>query len=111
MQSGNDVFLGGVVRSLAEIDYALSPVGTFIERGGSPVIENERHRVFGVNILPRLSATMRTSDMANGVFGQRVNTHSLRTGWATSLYTHGAPFDVGQRMGKVEVVNLPIFTE
>ena len=37
---------------------------------------------------------------ANGVFDQRIDTHSLRGGGATALYTQGVPLGVIQRWGR-----------
>ena len=61
---------------------------------------NEKGNVFGVNLRARVSATMKTAALANGVFDNRIDTHSLRAGGATALYTQGVPSDVIQRWGR-----------
>ena len=45
---------------------------------------------------------MKTAALANGVFDARIDTHSLRAGGATALYTKGVPLDVIQRWGRWE---------
>ena len=43
---------------------------------------------------------MKMDALANGVFGQRIDTHSLRAGGAAALYTQGVPLDAIQRRGR-----------
>ena len=100
-QSKTDVFRDGVVRSLVEVDSVLCPVKTFLEwKEMSYDTNNEKGNVFGINLRARVSAVMKTAALANGVFGQRIDTHSLRAGGATALYTQGVPLDVIQRWGR-----------
>ena len=58
---------------------------------------NEKANVFGVNLRARVSSAMKMAAMDNGVFDDRIDTHSLRAGGETALYTQGVPLDVTQR--------------
>lgn len=46
---------------------------------------------------------MKTATLANGDLDNRIDTHSLRAGGATALYTHGVPLDVILRFGEMEI--------
>ena len=59
----------------------------------------EQSFVFRPRLRERVSAIMKTTAMANGVFGKRIDTRSLRVGGAAALYTQGVPLDVIQRSG------------
>ena len=63
-------------------------------------IANGGTRIFGVNLRTRVSSIMKLDASANGVLDQRIDTHSLRAGGATALYTQGVPLDAIQRRGR-----------
>ena len=100
-QSKTDVFKDGVLRSLAVVDTVLCPVQTSqtwkrlaSNKGG------EKSCVIGDRLRDRVSAIMKTAALANGVRDQMIDTHILRAGGATALYTQGVPLDVIQRWGR-----------
>ena len=100
-QSKTDVFRDGIIRSLVEVDSVLCPVKTFMEwKEMAYDSNNPQGNVFGINLRVRVSAIMKTAALANGVFDKRIDTHSLRAGGATALYTQGVPLDVIQRWGR-----------
>lgn len=81
---------------MVEVDSVLRPVKTFLLWTEMPCDSvNEQNTVSGVNLRTRVSSVMKMA--ANGVFGRRIDTHSLRAGGASALYTQGVPFDVIQR--------------
>ena len=91
-QSKTDVSRDGITRSLVEVDSCLCPVKAFLAwEEMSRDSSNERNTVFGVNLRTRVSAVVKLAALANGVMGNRIDTHSLRPGGATALYTQGIP--------------------
>ena len=71
----------------------------------------EKTPVFGERLRGRVSAIMKIAALANHVHDARSDTHSLRSGGATALYTQGVSLDIIQRWGEVEITNLPpVFT-
>ena len=81
--------------SLIEIDSALFPAETFQEWQRMAFRTwGEQSSIFGPRLRERVAAIMKTAVIANGVFDKRSDTHSLRAGGATALYTQGPPLDV-----------------
>lgn len=100
-QSKTDISRGGAERPLVEADSILRPAETFILWKETPCgSSDEKHTISGINLRTRVSAVMKMAAMANGVYDQRIDTHSLRAGGATALYTQGIPLDVIQRRGR-----------
>ena len=56
--------------------------------------------MFGERLRGRVSAIMEIASLANQVRDARIDTHSLRPGGATALYTQGLPLDIIQRWGR-----------
>ena len=100
-QSKTDALRDGIVRSLVEVDSCLRPVKTFpLWKEMSCDSGNETSNVFVAQLRNRLSGIMKTAALANGVFDSRIDTHSLRAGGATAIYTQGVPLGVIQRWGR-----------
>ena len=100
-QSKTDVLRDGIVRSLIEVDSCIRPLKTFLLwKEMSCDSGNEKSNVFGAQLRNRLSGIMKTAALDKGVFDARIDTHSLRAGGATALYTQGVPLDVIQRWGR-----------
>ena len=100
-RSKTDVCRGGVLRSLIEIDSAICPLGAVLLWDGmSYQSGNEECPVFGLKLRGRVGSVMKMSALTNGSFGGRIDTHSLRSGGATALYTQGVPLGVTQRWGR-----------
>ena len=76
-----DVSRGGIARSLIDVDSCLFPVKAFLAWAEtSRDSPNGEITVSGVNLRSRVSAVMKMADVANGVVGARIDTHSLRDG-------------------------------
>ena len=93
----------GLIRALVEVGSVLRPVKTFqawgklaFQTGGG------KSTVFGERLRERVSAIMEVASLANQVRDARIDTHSLRSGGATALYTQGVPLDVIQRWRRWE---------
>ena len=101
--SETDVLEDGILRPLIEIDSMLRPVKTFQECKRMALrTGEEQSSVFVPRLRERVSAFVKTAELANGVMDRRIGPHSLRAGGATALYTQGAPIDAIQRRGRVE---------
>ena len=100
-QSKADIFKDGILRSLIEVDSVLCPLATFMAWKRIAFSEwNEKTHVFGERLRGRVSAIMKIAALSNQVHDARIDTHSLRSGGATALYTQGVPLDIIQRRGR-----------
>ena len=61
---------------------------------------DEQSVVFGHRLRERVSAIVKTTDMAHGVYGKRIGAHIMRSGGDTALYTKGVPLGVIHRWGR-----------
>ena len=100
-KSKTDIFKDGILRPLIDIDSVLRPSKTFQEWKRMEFMSGgEQSIVFWPRLRERVSAITKTDAMANGVYGKRIDTHSLRSGGATALYSQGVPLGVIQRWGR-----------